>query len=498
MRFEFNSLGRLAARFVLAAALLLPACAGTDKASEGKKKKEPEPEIILQTQAHEQKAGKRASKEVAAHVGIVDDPVLSSYVAHLGRRLTRYAPITDFTYQFQIIDQDEPNAFALPGGYIYVSRGLISLANSEDELANVLGHEIVHVARRHAAARQSLIRGLPAIFQIFFMGHIASYSRDQEREADTIGQGIAGRAGYDPDGMARFLRNLEFTERLHLGFSRRQGYFDSHPATTERVASAGARARSIPRSQEPSLMPNANAYLRQLDGLVVGMGAAEGVVDHGRFLHADLGFSMRFPEGWEVVNTHSAVGAISPLRDAQIMLQLQGKGDDARAASAEYMEEPEFDRVRIANEHPVRLGDLDAYRVEGSAGTSMGSVGVHLTWIARDGSIFRITGVSLGKKSRNGVFVNVARSFRPLTPRQRSSVRESRLRVVPALAEESLGELSARTRNEWNLQQTAVMNALFADARLAEGQLIKIAVSQAYSTKPEKLPDAVPETTRKD
>ncbi|MBW2267366.1 MAG: M48 family metalloprotease [Deltaproteobacteria bacterium] len=472
------------ARWLLLAGLLaLSACTPASRPPP-QEKQEPEPEIILQTEAHDEQAGARAAREIAAQVGIVDDSILSSYVAHLGRRLARHAPQTDFAYQFQIVDEDAPNAFALPGGYIYISRGLLLLANSEDELANVLSHEIVHVARRHAAARQSLIRGLPPIFQFFFMGHVASYSRDQEREADSVGQGIAGLAGYDPDGMSRFLRNLEFTERLRLGFSRPQGYFDSHPATAERVATAGARGRSIQWTQQPGVLPNRRAYLRQLDGLVVGIGAAEGVVERSRFLHADLGFSMRFPDGWEVVNTHSAVGAISPQRKAQVVLQLQGAGDDAQQASLEYQDDPELHRLRIASQQPVRLGDLDAYRIEGSAQTAMGAVGVHLTWIARDGSIYRLTGITLGQKSRSGIFANVARSFRPLTSRERRSIRETRLRVVPALASESLGELSSRTRNAWNLQQTAVMNALFADAQLEEGQLVKIAVSQAYSVAP--------------
>ena len=296
---------------------------------------------------------------------------------------------------------------------------------------------------------------------MFFMGQVASYSRDQEREADSIGQALAGVAGYDPEGLARFLRNLEFTERLALGFSRMQGYLDSHPATSERVATAGARARTIEWTRQPGLLPNANAYLRQLDGLVIGMGAAEGVVDRGRFLHADLGFSMRFPDGWDVVNTHSAVGAISPQRNAQIVLQLQGKGDDARQASLEYLEQPDIQRLRVASQRPVLLGDLEAYRIEGSAPTATGSVGVHLTWIPRGGSIYRITGISLKRTSGGGIFANVARSFRPLTPRERGSIRETRLRVVPAMAGESLGALSARTGNSWNLQQTAVLNALF-------------------------------------
>jgi len=174
-----------------------------------------------------------------------------------------------------VVDQDAPNAFALPGGYIFVSRGLLVLSNSEDELANVLGHEIVHVARRHAAARQSLMRDLPAIFRYAAMGQVSAYSREQEREADRLGQGLSGVAGFDPQGMADFLRDLDYTERLRLGHSRMPGYLDTHPTTGERVAAAATRAQSVSWKRQPPIAGGHNAYLRRLDGLVVGIASTE-------------------------------------------------------------------------------------------------------------------------------------------------------------------------------------------------------------------------------
>lgn len=479
MQREIRSLRRALAS-ALALALVVAACAQTTRPVAKKKKKDAEPEIILQTEAHDEKVGAEAAEDVASQVGLIEDPVWTSFVQHIGRRLARHAPPTDFEYRFHVVDDDTPNAFALPGGYIYISRGLLILANSEDEVANVLGHEIVHVARRHASARQSLIRGLPPIFSIFAIGRIASYSREQERESDTLGQQLAAAAGYDPAAMARFLRGLEFTERLRLGFVRSEGYFDTHPATTERIANAAARARGLQSAPGGGILRDGNAYLRQLDGMVVGIGAAEGVVERGRFLHADLGFSMRFPDGWPVINTHSAVGATASDRRAQIVLELQGRGLDPRTACDEYMEDPDIDQLRVLREQPIKLGLLEGYRIEGRAPSPFGIVAVHITWFVRDGNVYRLTGLALGPNTRTGIFANVARSFRPLNPRERGSIRETRLRVVPALANEDLGTLSARMKNQWNLQETAVVNGLFADDELAPGQLVKIAVSQPY------------------
>jgi len=123
----------------------------------------------------------------------------------LGTRFDLRSPRVD------VVDQEVPNAFALPGGSIFISRGLLQLANSEDELACVVGHEIVHAASRHAAARQQMVKQVPGIFQFMQQPSLAAYGRDQERAADRLGQGLAGLAGYDPKGMATFLKQLEFT-----------------------------------------------------------------------------------------------------------------------------------------------------------------------------------------------------------------------------------------------------------------------------------------------
>jgi predicted Zn-dependent protease len=455
----------------LVALALLAGCSSAPPARDEK------PEVILRTEAHDERAGAEAAEQVAAEIGLLENRAITSYVSQVGQQLARHAPRGRFSYKFQVVDQDAPNAFALPGGYIFVSRGLLVLSNSEDQLANVIGHEIVHVARRHAAARQSLMRDIPAIFRYAAMGQVASYSRNQEREADRLGQGLSAVAGFDPQGMADFLKNLDYTERLRLGHSRMPGYLDTHPATGERVAAAGARAGSVSWKGQPAGASGRNAYLRRLDGLVVGTASTEGVFAGDRFLHPELGFSMRFPAGWELANTHTAVGAISRRRDGQVFLEFQGEGDDPEQASAEFIEEAREQGLRVESSQPLRIGEFAAFRAQGRAAT----VGVHLTWIAREGAIYRLTGVARGGSGKlEGIFNNVARSFRPLTSKERASIRETRLRLVPARAEESIAELSQRTGNEWNIQQTAVMNDVFANDRLEAGRLMKIAVSQPY------------------
>ncbi len=362
-----------------------------------------------------------------------------------------------------------------------MSRGLLTLANSEDELANVIGHEIIHVAARHAAARQALQRALPGgPFQFHSMGELAAYGRDQEREADRLGQGLSALAGYSPEGMVTFMRDLEYMERLQLGMSRLPSFFDTHPVTSERVATAAARARVIRWERVEPIAGDRNGYLRRVEGLIIGDSAKAGVIQGSRFYHPDLGFTMRFPDGWQVINTPEAVGAISPRRDAQVFLEHQGLGRDPRLSGQEYIAEVESKGFRLKEFTEVKVGGFDAFRAEGTALLGGGrSLRISLTWVAMNSSIYRITGAAISDRYMPA-FISVARSFREITPAQRASVHENHLKIVVAHEGETLAQLSKRTGNDWNVQQTAIMNDIFANAKLRAGQHVKVSIPVPY------------------
>jgi predicted Zn-dependent protease len=211
-----------------------------------------------------------------------------------------------------------------------------------------------------------------------------------------------------------------------------------------------------------------------VEGLTVGPSASQGVIQGSRFLHPDLGFALRFPDGWDVINTPQAVGALSPRRDAQVFLEHQGLGRDPQLSAEEFLAEV-GKQLSVEEVAPIKIGGLDAFRAEGRAS----GLNVILTWIAYESGIYRMTGVSRTNRYR-AAFVNTARSFRPLTPEQRASVTETRLRIAIAREGESLGDISKRTGNRWNVQQTAIMNDLFANAALVGGQLVKVSLAEAY------------------
>jgi predicted Zn-dependent protease len=442
-------------------------------------------EVILTSEAVDENVGREAAASVTTSLGLVDAPELVAYVSRIGQSVARHAPRGGFDYHFAIVDQDAPNAFALPGGYIYVSRGLLILTNNEDELANVLGHEIVHVAARHAAARQAVIRGMPGPFKFFAQGYIAGYSRDQEREADRHGQGLAGMAGYDPMGMANFLKDLEFTERLQLGNSRLPGFYDTHPATTERVAAAGGRARMVNWQRPAGYAEGRTSYLRRLEGLAIGMSGAEGVFQDQRFIHPDLDFTLRFPDRWETSNTHAAVGAVSPAGNAQIVLEGQGPGNDAELAASQYLGSPANANIVVERSLKVPVGKHMGFRIDGKAQAGGTWLPIAITWVARYGMVYRFTAISApGALQRyEGAYANLMRSFKSLTPQQKNSVFENRVHIVEAHEGEALSELSRRSDNQWDIQTTAVYNDIFANEPLAGGEAVKVSISRRYVAK---------------
>ena len=441
--------------------------------------------------------GHSAAREVEQQMGLVEDPALVGYVERLGTRLARHSPRQDVTYRFHVVDMPVPNAFALPGGYIYVSRGLLALTNDEAELAGVIGHEIGHVASHHAAERESRAAGAgllstlvsiaAAVFgggvaggvvsdmgQIAAAGHVASYGRDQEREADDLGQQMAARSGYDPVGMSQFLQRLGQAMALETGQTEIPTFLDSHPATYERARTTAWRASSLEVSGEAPISPTRAAYLGRLVGLSVGENPEQGVFQGGRFVQPQLGIAIDFPGGWTTVNQPDRVGAFTADQAALIALEFQrGSGDPSVAADGFARAQ----KLTLRSRARTSVDGTQAYRAQAHTSDSRT---LDFTWIAADRGTWRVTGQCA--RSRYGTysarFEAVARSFRRASSGELSSIRVKRLYVVRAQPGESLTALVRRSRSSWSERQIAVYNGLEQGVRFAGGELVKVVVER--------------------
>jgi len=419
---------------------------------------------------------------VAAQLGLLPDPAIQEYVVAVGERLARHAPARGLDFRFLAVDQWAPNAFALPDGTIAVSRGLLALAGSEDELANVIAHEIVHVLERHALGRSAAARRNPFLVGWAAAGYLAAYSRDQERSADSGGQVLAARAGYDPAALAVFLRKLESVQRLELGASRIPTFVDTHPSTVERLGAAHARGAQLSWRPRPGVVPDATAFVERLEGMVVGDDPAQGVFQGNRFLHPDLDFTLRFPKGWALRNTPLAVGAVAPRGDARIALEL-APGATPEEAARRYLDEMRKSaEVEVTRERTLEIDGRAAFEVEASARGEGGRLEGRLNFSELGGRVFLVSAVGRpgAVRKHGGQVTATVRSLRRLWGRERAALEVMRLQLEPAREGESLAAFSERTDNALELQQTAVTNGLFTSDRLEAGQLVKLARSEPY------------------
>ena len=464
------------------------------------------PELVLVSAAREKELGREEAQRIEQEMGLLDDPAIVAYVQAVGRRLAAQSPRRDVEYRFRVVDSAEPNAFALPGGHVYVTRGLLVIVNSEDELAGVIGHEIGHVAARHSvqqisrAAPLAMVTGLGAAVTgvvsprlgraVGGAGAAASelilapYSRDQEREADRVGQTLAAAAGWDPAGLPAFLRTLSHEEDLSRSGPRRPSFLDSHPATPERVAATAEYSHELVRAASSPTTPDRAAFLRRLDGLPVGERATAGVFEGSRFMHPDLDFTVRFPDRWSTENNREQVAAIPPDQQAFMTLEVVAQGDDP-FIGAKAVQDASRTPVLQRTER-LTVNGLPAARTRLRGRTDTREVTALLAWIAYQGRIYQIAGVTPLERSEafGPVFDGTMQSFRPLTRAERGGIREDRLRLVEAKDGEAVSALTARSGTRWSAAMVAVVNGLAPSDRLRRGQLVKVALSEPYAAPP--------------
>ena len=291
--------------------------------------------------------GQQGAAEVVASIGLVDDPALQQYVERIGLALARRSERPNLPWSFRVVDDPVPNAFALPGGPIFVTRGLLALMQNEAELASVLGHEIAHVTARHSvrqisrqqAAQLGLVFGAVFSPQVAQYGELLGqglqlaflkYGRDDEREADDVGFRYALAQNYDVREMDDVFEQLRRVGEAS-GASPVPSWLSTHPDPGERVERTRARAAQITQPLD-ALRTNTDAFMERMNGLVYGENPRQGYFDGNRFFHPELRFQFALPAGWRAQNTPQAVIAMSAEQDAMLQLTLAGRGSPEDAA----------------------------------------------------------------------------------------------------------------------------------------------------------------------
>jgi predicted Zn-dependent protease len=458
----------------------------------------------VMSEEDEIKLGKEAAEQVEAYMGLAGSAELNAYVERIGQRLVKHSSRSYLVHEFHVVDMKEPNAFALPGGYIYVSRGLLALMNTEDELAAVLGHEIGHVAGRHSAKQQTKSRGWIPLQILAGIGGaavstvspglgnvvagagqlpaalvLASYSRKQEKEADRLGQQYAAAEGWDPGALSATMDALTREQELAGGRDpNRMSFFDSHPTTPERARESREYASSLTVAPANRIAIDRTAFVQRLDGLVVGESARAGVFVGNRFVHPELDFTLSFPKGWEHENSPTAVLAVPKDESAALALQVAAEGNNPAAVADEIESQ-----VSLLERHDGEtINGLPAVTAVARIEDRGQEIFVWLAWIAKNDLVYQILGATTtaGWSQHRPAFEAAAQSFRAPTQAELRKVHEDRLRLAVAKAGETLSEVAKRTGSEWSAAKMGVANAMETGAKLPEGEAIKISKREPY------------------
>lgn len=447
----------------------------------------------------DKKMGAQAAQQVEQMMGIYPDEELNEYVSQVGNRLAKSLGTLPFEFQFRVVDMAEPNAFALPGGYVYVSRGILSLMNSEDELAGVIGHEMIHVTKRHSIKqmRQGILPGIlripGAVVGVFNsdLGKIinapvnfgsalflSSYSRRQEREADELGIKLSAQAGYDPTSLSGVLDHLAADMENMSGEEEKRSYFSSHPYTPKRVDDINEKAPALSWSPQPPLADKGALY-HKLDGMVLGPDPAQGIIEEDVFRHYDLDFAFELPGGWETMNVPVAFLATEPKGNAQLYLggdNPKYKPDSLGGLIANMLREQY--KINPYRNEKLNINGFDAYVVAFKDESGSQPVDIQIYYVHTGEILLNVMGMAYNAYA--DTISGSALSLRPLTEAERSEYTAVRLRAVEAEAGESLQEYSDRTGNTWDLKTTALMNSREENTVLQAGEILKIAREEPY------------------
>ena len=484
------------------AALALAACAQAP-APDG-----PAPLQERARTAAEQRLGDQAHPQILAQYGGAYEGPVSAYVERLGRRLAAVTAQPEGPWTFTVLDSPVVNAFALPGGYVYVTRGLIALAKDEAELAGVVGHEIGHVTAAHTAERQTratiaqagllatmigaavlgadrsvldlIGQGAGAAAQ----GTLASFNRAQELEADRLGVEYLLAADYDPAAQADFLRQMQAQSELSARLAggrydpNRVDFFATHPATAERVRLAQAAALN---AQAAAVNRNEAAFLDAIEGMTYGDSAAQGFARGQRFIHPELRFAFEAAEGFTIANAADRITMRGPRGASVVFDGGRDPGGPLDAAlrgwASEIASRTRTGRLEI--DPATRIGGLEAASAAMPVAVRGGAGLAQMTLIrAPGGRLYRFFGLSaLDDRAAQAGVRRTAQSFEALSARQAAAARPWRIAVRTVRPGDTVASLAARTPFEEAAEERfRVLNGLAPGETLTPGQRVKLVV----------------------
>ena len=443
----------------------------------------------------ERQQGAQANPQLTAQFGGGYAGPQAAYVRSVGQRIAAQSGMAarPGDYTVTLLNSNVNNAFAVPGGYVYVTRQLVALMNNEAELAFVMGHEVGHVAARHSTKRQtrSGLAGLGAALlgavtgsdvigrlagtgaQLYSLG----YSRSQENEADSLGVRYLAKAGYDPavggDILAALAAQTSLDARLSgKAEAPRASWLSTHPADAQRVARTRREAATLARTAG-ARATNRDVFLNAIDGMAYDDDPTQGIVQGRSFRHPGIGVTFDAPAGFTLQNAPDAVSGTSPRSGRFQFTGGVTRGADLNSYSAKVWEAA---GARVSDIRQTQINGLDAAISETRVNTSNGTVDATLA-VYRWAPDTYYSILAIAPEGGAGVFDSLIDSVRRLSPRDAATVRGRRVQVVRVQPRDTVASLAARMAyDDDRVARFTVLNGLDADSRLPPGSRVKLIV----------------------
>lgn len=450
-------------------------------------------DFVMMSEEQELALGRQYHQEILKLNPAYDDPELQEYVQAIGSRLAKNSHRSDLVYRFTVLDSPTVNAFALPGGYIYITRGIMAYFDSEAELAGVLGHEIGHVTARHSVRQHSTSslaqllgvavaigtgsREAAELSNLAAIAAVSGYGRKMELEADRLGAEYLAKTSYDPDEMLNVIRVLKNQEEYEKARAEEEGrasntyhgVFATHPENDKRLQEVISAANEY-RVEGAGATNGRDVYLQKIDGLVFGASESEGVQKGDRFYHRELGFTLRFPQGWNLENHADRLISKPGSADALIQLTME---DQSRHEPIEQFMRKKFSKIKQGE--LIQSRDYEGFTGLLSRNTPFGKRDVRVAGFYHQQRIVLLMAASKQKANPDDtLFLQTVRSFGSLTSAEQELAKPMRI-VIEAASGKQYSELAKDSPITFQAEHTLrLLNHSYPEGEPQPNQRIKL------------------------
>ena len=456
-------------------------------------------QVMFMSESQEIALGAQSDPAVVAQFGLYKNDKLQAFIKEKGQEMASISHRSHLKYEFKVVDSPVLNAFALPGGYVYFTRGILAHFNNEAQFAGVLGHEIGHITARHGASQQSkqmlfsggLILGMVLSPELASMGELASQSlgllflkfgRDDETQSDQLGVEYSTKIGYDAKEMARFFGVLDRVSGGPEG--RVPTFMSTHPDPADRNVKVEQYAKEWQaKTPAKNFEVNRDSYLRLIDGITYGEDPRQGFVENNNFYHPDLKFQFPTPQGWQVQNSPQQV-AMAPKGGKAMMIMNLAQGQSLEAAAQATNEQYKFNTISSRNttvngfQAIEMVSEMQQQQQQQQQGQQQPRVQAQTYLILYNNLIYRFIGLSYAQDfaTYQNSFLNTMRNFRSLHDPNKLNRQPERIDVQPVKVDNStLAEVfRSYGLDSKRHEEFAVLNDMQLTDRLPRGMLIKV------------------------